>query len=310
MQSKVFKNSKLNAKIPVILDTDIGTDIDDTWAIAMMLGCPELDIRMILTSTGNTIYKAKIVAKLMETSGRTYIPIGIGLYTSDAIDGQGEWVKDYNLSQYPGVICDDGISSMNDIIMSSENEITIISIGPATNIALAIEREPEIIKKCRYIGMQGSIRKGYFNSDSISDEYNVRADAASCRKVFEAPWNVTITPVDTCGLIKLEGEKYQKVLNCQKPIIKALMENYRVWENQCFPENKLSRYAKESTVLYDTVAIYLAFSEEMLDIEELVIKVTDDGYTIITKNAPIIRCATGWKDLNGFEKFLVDRLIK
>ena len=64
---------------PVILDTDIGFDVDDVWALAFLLRCPELDIKLITTDTGDTHYSAKIVAKLLQIAGRTDIPIGIGI---------------------------------------------------------------------------------------------------------------------------------------------------------------------------------------------------------------------------------------
>lgn len=66
-------------KIPVILDTDIGTDIDDTWALAMLLNCPELEPRLINTVSGDTPYRAHLTAKFLQAAGRTDIPIGIGI---------------------------------------------------------------------------------------------------------------------------------------------------------------------------------------------------------------------------------------
>ncbi|HEC38499.1 MAG TPA: nucleoside hydrolase, partial [bacterium] len=58
-------------KIPVILDTDIGMDIDDTWALGLILKCPELDVKLITTSSDNTTIKAKLVAKFLEIAERT-----------------------------------------------------------------------------------------------------------------------------------------------------------------------------------------------------------------------------------------------
>jgi len=66
-------------KIPVILDTDIGFDIDDLWALVMILKSPELDIKLITTDTGDTYYRAKLVAKTLEIANRTDIPIGVGI---------------------------------------------------------------------------------------------------------------------------------------------------------------------------------------------------------------------------------------
>ena len=57
--------------IPVILDTDIGLDVDDIWALAHLLNCPELDVKLITTCTGDTAYRAALVAKMLELAGRT-----------------------------------------------------------------------------------------------------------------------------------------------------------------------------------------------------------------------------------------------
>jgi len=97
--------------IPVILDTDIGWDIDDTWALITLLNSPELDIRMVLTSTGNTPLRAKLVAKLLEVAGRTDIPVGIGLHQDDNFNMQDDWVDGYSLRHYPGRIYAEGVST-------------------------------------------------------------------------------------------------------------------------------------------------------------------------------------------------------
>ncbi|MGQ9608234.1 MAG: nucleoside hydrolase [bacterium] len=291
----------LGEKIPVILDTDIGGDIDDTWALAMMLKSPELDVKLIVTDTGNTTYRAKIVAKMLEIAKRTDIPIGVGIHLSDDTGGQEPWVKDYDLSSYPGKVYEDGIGALIETIMTSPEPITLICIGPVPNISSALDREPRIAQKARFVGMHGSIRKGYNGSDNVSAEYNVVAYPKDCQKVFTADWDMTITPLDTCGLVRLRGEKYKKVCESNDPITKAVIENYNIWANGT---------PNESSVLFDTVAIYLAFSEELLVMERLGIRITDDGFTIIDENAKRINCATSWKDLSAYEDFLVNRLTK
>ena len=63
---------------PVILDTDIGTDIDDTWALAMLLASPELDLRLITTVSGDVRYRGDLCAGLLAVAGRRDVPIGLG----------------------------------------------------------------------------------------------------------------------------------------------------------------------------------------------------------------------------------------
>ena len=299
----------MTKQIPVILDTDIGGDIDDAWALAMLLKSPELDLKLLVTDTGNTEYRAAVAAKLLEAGGRTDVPIGVGVPQGEGTGPQEAWLGDYTLEQYAGPVIEDGVGAMIDTIMESPEPITLICIGPVPNIAVALEREPRIAENARFVGMHGSVRKGYGGGDEVSAEYNVAADPAACRRAFAAPWEVTITPLDTCGIVQLTGEAYQKVLACDDALIEALIESYRSWTNYMDWEEPPNADVESST-LFDTVAVYLAFSDELLTIEELGIHVTSDGYTHIDQEAPRVRCATEWKDLEAFKDLLVQRLTE
>jgi len=314
--------SSQNEKIAVIFDTDIGGDIDDTWALALLVQSPEFDVKLVTTEVANTRSKAEIVAKFLETVGRTDIPVGIGVQQNNSRHRQQEWTEGYKLSSYPGTIYEDGVQALIDTIMKSRGPIKVIAVGPVPNIAAALEREPRIAQKAEFVGMHGSVYRGYGGSSKVSAEYNVRADAKAAQKVFTAPWKMTITPLDTCGIVQLKGPKYQKVLKRNSLLTRALIENYRAWykqgilnQNKDLGEAELNKRVEQklnssSTTLFDTVGIYLAMSTELVKMEKLGIKVTDDGYTRIDENAKVIDCATEWKDLAAFEDFLVNRLTK
>jgi inosine-uridine nucleoside N-ribohydrolase len=292
----------------VIYDSDIGDDIDDTWALVLLLNCPELDVKLVVGDQGKSEYRAKLFAKLLETAGRTDIPIGVGLdVNAKGTGNQRDWVADYDLQSYPGKVLDDGVQAIIDTIMNSPEPITVIAVGPLPNIRAALEREPRITEKARFVGMHGSVRKGYGGSAKISAEYNVRADSKACQVTLSAPWDVTITPLDTCGLVHLQGEKYAAVRDCEKPLIKALVQNYRIWAKN----NKRydpKRADTASSTLFDTVAVYLAFSQQLCKMETLPIRVTDDGKTVIDQGAKKMQVATEWKNMGRFEDLLVERL--
>jgi inosine-uridine nucleoside N-ribohydrolase len=295
--------SSESKKIPVIFDTDICDDIDDTWALALLLQSPQLDVKLITTEVGNTHSKARTVARFLETVGRTDIPIGIGIRQHDGSHRQDAWAKDYKLSEYPGTVYQDGVQAMIDTIMKSPRPIKLIAVGPLPNVAAAVKREPRIAAKAEFVGMHGSVRRGYGGDPTPSAEYNVKAFPKDAQTVFAAPWTMTITPLDTCGIVHLKDRKYQKVLKKNSPLTRALMENYR--------EKRVNeKINSSSTTLFDTVAIYLAMSTELAKMEKLGIKVTDDGYTRIDEKAKVINCATEWMDLGAFEDFLVDGLIR
>lgn len=294
-------------KIPVILDTDIGGDIDDTWALALLLKSPELDLKLVVSDTGNTRYRASVAAKLLEIAGRTDVPVGVGLHQGEEPGPQAAWVEGYDLAHYGGSVYEDGVGALIDTIMASSEPVTLICIGPVPNIAAALKREPAIAQKARFVGMHGSIYMGYDGSPDISAEYNVKADPAACRAVFTAPWDVTITPLDTCGLVHLQGERYRKIRECKDPVTQAVVENFRIWARTLHWSGDRNPEAVTST-LFDTVAVYLAFSEALLSMETLGVSVTDEGYTVLDNEAKRIHCATSWKDMAAFEDLLVSRL--
>lgn len=297
--------SETRKPIPVILDTDIGDDIDDTWALAMLLKSPEIDLKLAVTDVGNPVYRAKIIAKMLEVAGRTDVPVGLGLWQHDELAGQAGWVADYDLDRYPGTVHRDGVGAIIDTIMNSPEPVTLLCIGPVPNIAEALKREPGIARKARFVGMHGSIRVGYGGSAEPSAEYNVKAYAAACRATFEAPWlEKIITPLDTCGALVLRGERYQSLFDSPDPTLAAVLENYKIWCRH----SKHGAYDERSTVLFDTVAAYLTFSTELCVMERMGVRVTGDGFTVEDPDGPAIDVAVDWKDLEGFEEFLVRRL--
>lgn len=296
-------------KIPVILDTDIGDDIDDTWALGLLLKCPELDVRLVVGDQGKSEYRARLIAKFLEAAGRTDVAVGVGPgFTVKGGGPQSPWIEGYRLQDYPGTVHEDGVQAIIDTIMQSDEPVTLIAVGPVPNVAEALKREPAIAQRARFVGMHGSVRLGYGGSKKISAEYNVVADAPACQKSLSAAWPVVITPLDTCGLVHLRKDKYRRVLDSKAPIAKAIIENYRPW---CVPRTKAGQTSaaeSNSSTLYDTVAVYLAFSDALLKMEELGIRVTDDGFTVIDESAKKMAVATEWKDIAGFEDFLVERL--
>ena len=293
--------------VPVILDTDIGDDIDDTWALGLLLKSPELDVKLVIGDYGSASYRAKLLAKFLQTAGRTDIPVGVGLDTRKGGTGpQAEWIKDYDLNAYPGKVYQDGVQALIDTIMHSKEPVTLICIGPLPNVAAALEREPRIAQHARFAGMFGSIRVGYGGSSQISAEWNVRADPKSCQIAFAAPWEMTITPLDTCGLVTLTGDRYAKVRDSRDPIAAAVIANYRLWAKAGLKSSDAAE--KGSTTLFDTVAVYLAIRQDLCRMERLGIRISDDGFTRLDSGGKPVNVATAWNDLDAYRDFLVERL--
>jgi inosine-uridine nucleoside N-ribohydrolase len=297
------------APIPVILDADIGDDIDDTWALGLLLKSPELDLKLAVGDYGQPEYRTRLLAKFLQVAGRSDVPVGRGLEVGPPQPGgnQADWIKDYDLKAYPGKVHADGVQAMIDVIMQSKQPVTLIGIGPAPNIAEALRREPRIARRARFVGMYGSVRAAYGRGSKPEAEYNVARDPQSCQQVFTAPWDMTITPLDTCARVTLTGTNYQRLYDSHDPVATAIIANYRVWataRGQGLP----AAVPQKSTTLFDTVAVYLAFSQDLCAMEKLGLRVTDDGFTVEDATAKPVKVALTWKDLAAFESLLVERL--
>lgn len=295
--------------IPVILDTDIGAWIDDTWALVMLLKSPEVDLRLVVTDSGNTVYRARIVARLLEIAGRTDVPIAIGPKEGDEEGGQAEWVRGYDLATYPGRVYDDGVQALIDVVAASATPLTLVSISPNATLNAALGRQPALARKLRLAGMYGSLRRGDGGTPGAEPEWNVKSNLSAARVVLGAPWlEAAVTPLDTCSVVRLKGEQYARIRDANDPLLRALVENYRLWCSHqettvCDPECA----AVESSVLYDTVAVYLAFDRAFVQTETLGVRVTDAGLTVEDRTRPPITWATNWTSLDAYEEWLAAR---
>jgi inosine-uridine nucleoside N-ribohydrolase len=302
------------AATPVVFDTDIGMDVDDTWALAQILRSPELDLKLVLTDSGDAHYRASVAAKFLEVAGRTNVAVGLGPdfnIRKEDKRNQEPWIKGYDLAKYPGKVHRDGIQALIGLVMNSPVPITIIAVGPTPTLAAALQREPRLAARCRFVGMHGSFYSGYGRGSPVAAESNVSNDPAALRTVLAAPWqDILLTPLDTCGVVVLRGEKYRAVWSATTdPVARAVIENYcifalRVRWMHC------DYFATRSSTLFDCVAVYLAYAEHLVETETVRFRVTDDGFTVRDEAGPFrARVALRWKDLPAFEDHLTRRIL-
>ncbi len=296
--------------VAVILDTDIGMDVDDVWALALLLRCPEIDLKLVVSATGDTTYRAALAARLLEIAGRDDVPVGIGIPLDDSPRTHAAWLGDYSLDRYPGSVYGDGVGAICETIAQSTEPVTVIGIGPLPNLAAALARDPQLTTRSRFVGMHGSLRRGYLDAPKPMREYNVKLYSQAARAVFESAWDRTITPLDTCGNVYLSDARFQRLLATADPLGKAVLDNHFGWFEAArdWPLLKDLDPHRRSSVLFDTVAVYLAFAEDWLEMETLPIIVSDDGRTLIDDAGRPTRCATGWRDREAFLDFVTERL--
>lgn len=304
-ESQTTRRKAVSATLqPVIIDTDIGSDIDDSFAIALALQSSDfLDVRLIVTCTDDTTARAKIAAKLLTIAGRDTVPIGIGQANSNkTAHTLWGWAQDFNLSEYKGGIYEDGVDQMAKMILASDTVVDIIAIGPMTNFPLLLQRYPDVVKKARIRAMAGSIYRGYDNSTTPAKEYNVMMCPYCMQQMLQAGWNVSMTPLDTCGTTTLPPQYSEPFIAASNSWSLALSSSLLYF---C---TVLPCQLNEATSpLYDTVATLLTLPNagDFIDFKMLNLRVTSDGYTVIDdkEGTPTLVALYWRKDLIGLDQY-------
>ena len=153
-----------------------------------------------------------------------------------AISAQGCWTSQAGFSdgalETHSTVLENGVDAIIDTIMGSNQPVNVIGIGPLTNIAEALKRRPEIAQNATFVGMCGSVRVGYRGAETPSAEYNVFADIPAAQTALSANWDMTITPLDSCGSVVLKAAGYQRFYDHARShpgsMAEAVLENYRL----------------------------------------------------------------------------------
>jgi inosine-uridine nucleoside N-ribohydrolase len=304
----VSSSAPAAARTPVIIDTDIGDDTDDCWALVYALKDPEIDVKLVTTTCGKREYRGALIAKFLTIAGRQDIPIGLGAGPDPNNKTRMQnWLGDFTLAGYRGTVLQDGASAIIDTVNSSPALVTIIEIGPFNTLGAALEKDPTIAGRANFVAMAGSIHLGYGNAPGQAVEYNVWRDIDDAKRVLSAPWrSIAITPLDTGSSVSIVGARYARLLSAGDPLVGALLLN-----------SALAHNVKDPATInfggsgFDNVAVFLAEHNpsRLTNLEQLKIKVDDHGRTNIDPSGREMSVATSWKNLDGLLDHLVDTLL-
>ena len=196
----------------VILDTDIGDDIDDAYALTLALHSPEFEILGVTTAWGDTALRARLAARLLMTDGANKIPVLPGVPThSKSNFSQRAWA-----AAGPAPARGSAVDFLLAQARRYPHQITLIAIGPLTNVAAAIDRDPSGFRLFnRVVLMGGSIHCGYGNPRAIpppppQPEYNIAMDPAAARKLLASGVPIFMMPLDSTQW-KLDDSKLAQV---------------------------------------------------------------------------------------------------
>jgi inosine-uridine nucleoside N-ribohydrolase len=280
-----------------IIDTDIGDDIDDAFALALALRSPELKILGVTTAFGDTELRARLVDRYLAGVGRKDIPVAAGVATSARnVFTQAAYARQQRERKHP-----DGVAFLLDQIRKHPGEITIIAIGPEGNLGAAIQRDAATFRKVkRVVLMGGSVYRGYGNEhQSPQPEWNILCDPAAAKALFTSGVPIFMMPLDSTQ-VHLPAQERERIFSFGSPLTDQLTLLYHQWVAHT------DNHAADPT-LFDPVAVTYAIRPDLCPAKPLRIEVDDKGMTRPVDGAPNAQVCLQ-SDEKGFLDLLLTRI--
>jgi inosine-uridine nucleoside N-ribohydrolase len=273
----LWSQSASAASKKIIFDTDPGTD--DAMALMLALHSPELDVRAITVVPGNVTAAQGLdnALRMMSLAGRCDIPVAAGaqhplfqkLITAEFWHGKNGLA---NIELPPSKCKVDprfGPDLIIQMVHASPHEITLVPVGPLTNIALALLKDPSIVPLVKeVILMGGSISGGNVNAAAEANIYN---DPEAAQTVFQAGWPVTMVGLDV-GDKTLLSQKYLNQLEAAHgPVTDfiAAVAKYLI--------NLSAQFGSPGTPMYDPLAVGVAIDSTLVKAPEMHVDVETRG---------------------------------
>jgi purine nucleosidase len=293
----------------IIIDTDIGSDPDDAMAIALAMKSPEIIIEGITIVNGDVQHKARMADKVLSLGGYGSIQVVPGISTSllknrkvyaNGQEGEG-FVSPNDKTLFDGHAVDFIIEK----VMNNPGEISLVAIGPLTNIAAAMIREPKITRYLKRIYLMGGVTGICSqNRDMPEVEYNIKCDPESASVVLSSKTPILMVGLDVTMDLLLTKENLNQIKSSNTQLNDVLAGIIERW---------LNFIGEEATPMHDPLALALVIDPGLVKTQTMNVVVDynhdrSSGKTIASL-APdgFIEVAYEVNEV-GFFKILLDRL--
>ena len=272
----------------VILDTDIGDDIDDAWALAFVISYTGFTPLGVTITHGNTPARAKIACKLLHLTKRGDIPVFVGRKTNDKVFQQYSWAEDFT-TRLPAK------KSAADFIVETvkryPGEVTVLAVGPLQNLADALRKEPNLRNYVkRVVLMSGCVYGASYSPGKPLREWNIYQSTADAQLVYGAGLPLTIIPLDATTHVQLSDQERKRVSDYDSPLTYALECLYRLWLTN--PTQRMTLH--DQLAVAETARPGSFFGKQ----ETLPLIVDDEGFTRIDRQRgkPVTVCLEPKRD--------------
>jgi purine nucleosidase len=250
--------------VPIILDTDIGTDVDDCLALALLLASPEIDLLGVTTVYGDVLLRSRMVLKLLALRGEQVAAVPVDAGASEPMQQPGPvfWEgheghglltnDDAGLAPLPVHATDFLIQT----VLERPGKVHLVAIGPLTNLALAVVKNEKFAANLAGITLMGGVVGGRDALDLPWTEHNFRCDPAAARIVVACGAPLRIVPLDVTTQVELYPADVARIENLGSPFHAAVADQV----------NRYPRYQKRgATTMHDPLAVALLIRPDLVN---------------------------------------------
>jgi purine nucleosidase len=311
----------------VILDTDIGTDVDDCLALALILASPELELAAVTTVYGDVDLRARMVLKLLALHGGPTAPVAPGAAQPllgqrpvywEGHEGEGLLDAGDSIVRPAG---EHAVALIIRLVMAAPGTVTLVAIGPLTNVALAMLQEPRLAANLAGLVLMGGVVGGAYHQPSAEaqgrynalalpwTEHNFRSDPEAAAIVLRSGAPITIVPLDVTTQVRVRSADVPRIAGAGDPYHRAVAD-------------QLVRYprfaARGWTYLHDPLAVAGLIRPELLQFERLHAVIETGGQFTAgkllvarpTATAPATAQVALAVEVPEAELFIMDRLAR
>jgi inosine-uridine nucleoside N-ribohydrolase len=279
-------------RTPVLFDTDIGTEIDDAFALALLLASPEVDLRGVTAVGKDTQTRALLLCRFLTMTGRRHTSVAAGADPQPPRPLGSQ----YQYYYHPDVLFnrttrpqkESAVDFLYARLKADPGRVTLLATGPLTNVARLFTEKPDCKPWVRRVLWTG----GSFRAPAAA-ETNVRADVPAARAVLASGVPLVVVPADVIADLRLGDAELRRVFGPGTALTQQVQALYQLWD-------------RPSPPLADALTAALCVDDGLCTLEERHLEVDDDGVTRVGQGKPNARVATAVR--GDFVRWYVDRL--